>query len=72
MVVIQVQVGKNTTEDVLLDGGANVNIIIDNLIRKLGYPNQTSPVPSQNGRSKFDQTFRNHKKFEDSHTWHTI
>ncbi len=27
MIVIQVQVGKNTIEDVLLDGGARVNII---------------------------------------------
>ncbi len=27
---------KNIVEDVLLDGGANVNIIIDNLITKLG------------------------------------
>jgi hypothetical protein len=36
MVVIQVQVGKNVVEDVLIDGGANVNIIIENLITKLG------------------------------------
>jgi hypothetical protein len=27
MVVIQVQIGKNTIEDVLLDGGSRVNII---------------------------------------------
>ncbi len=27
MVVIQVQVGKNIVEDVLIDGGASVNII---------------------------------------------
>ncbi len=27
MVVIQVQIGKNTIEDVLLDGGFGVNII---------------------------------------------
>jgi hypothetical protein len=43
MVVIQVQVGKNTIEDVLLDGGANVNIIIKNLKTKLGLP---KPRPS--------------------------
>jgi hypothetical protein len=43
MVVIQVQVGKNTTEDVMLDGGTNVNIILENLITKLGYPNQNQP-----------------------------
>jgi hypothetical protein len=28
MVVIQIQIGKNTIEDVLLDGGSRVNIII--------------------------------------------
>ncbi len=31
MVVIQVQMGKNIVEDVLIDGRANVNIIIENL-----------------------------------------
>jgi hypothetical protein len=40
MAIIQVQVGKNIVEDVLIDGGINVNIIIENLITKLGYPNQ--------------------------------
>jgi hypothetical protein len=40
MVIIQVQVGKNIIEDVLLDGGANVNIIIKNLRTKLSLPNQ--------------------------------
>jgi hypothetical protein len=29
MVVIQIQVGKNILKDVLLDGRAKVNIIID-------------------------------------------
>jgi hypothetical protein len=38
MAIIQVQVGKNIIEDVLIDGGANVNIIIENLITKLGLP----------------------------------
>jgi hypothetical protein len=38
MVVIQVQVGKNIVEDVLIDGGASVNIITENLITKLGLP----------------------------------
>jgi hypothetical protein len=27
MAIIQIQVGKNTIEDALLDGGTNVNII---------------------------------------------
>jgi hypothetical protein len=38
MEVIQVQVGKHIVEDVLLDGGTNVNIIIENLKTKLGLP----------------------------------
>ncbi len=29
MVITQVQIGKNTIEDVLLDGGFGVNIIIE-------------------------------------------
>jgi hypothetical protein len=36
MVVIQVQVGKNIVDDVLIYGGASVNIIINNLKTKLG------------------------------------
>jgi hypothetical protein len=36
MAVIQVQVGKNIIKDVLLDGGASVNIITNNLITRLG------------------------------------
>ncbi len=38
MVVIQVQMGKNIVEDVLIDGGASVNIITENLKTKLGLP----------------------------------
>jgi hypothetical protein len=38
MEVIQVQVGKPIVQDVLLDGGANVNIITKNLKTKLGLP----------------------------------
>ncbi len=38
MAVIQVQVGKNIVEDVLIDGGTSVNIIIENLTTKLGLP----------------------------------
>jgi hypothetical protein len=44
MVVIQVQVGKNIVEDFLLDGGTIVNIIIKNLITKLGLP-KPRPTP---------------------------
>jgi len=38
MVIIQIQVGKNIVEDVLIDGGANVNIIMENLKTKLSLP----------------------------------
>jgi hypothetical protein len=36
MVVIQVQVGKNFIDDVLIDGGFEVNIITENLRVQLG------------------------------------
>jgi hypothetical protein len=38
MVVIQVHVGKNSVDDVLLDGGSIMNIIIKDLRMKLGLP----------------------------------
>ncbi len=38
MAIIQVQVGKNIFKDVLIDGGANVNIITKNIKTKLGLP----------------------------------
>jgi hypothetical protein len=38
MAIIQVQVGKNSIKDVMLDGGASVNIITKNLTTKLGLP----------------------------------
>jgi len=40
MVVIQIQVGKNIVEDVLIDEGIIMNIIIKNLKTKLGLPKQ--------------------------------
>jgi hypothetical protein len=36
MVVIQVHIGKNTIEDVLLDGGFGINIITKQLKLRLG------------------------------------
>ncbi len=36
MVIIQIQVGENIVEDVLINGRASVNIITKNLITKLG------------------------------------
>ncbi len=38
MVVIQVQIEKNTIENVLLDGGFKINIITKQLKLKLGLP----------------------------------
>jgi hypothetical protein len=38
MAIIQVQIGKNTIEDVLLDGESRVNIIIEQLKLRLGLP----------------------------------
>jgi hypothetical protein len=38
MAVIQIQVGKNIVEDVLLDGGTNVNIKTKNIRTKLSLP----------------------------------
>jgi len=40
MEIIQVQVGKNIVEDVLIDGRISVNIITENLRTKLGLPRQ--------------------------------
>jgi hypothetical protein len=44
MAIIQIQVGKNIIVDVLIDGGANVNVITKNLITKLGLP-KPRPTP---------------------------
>ncbi len=38
MVVIRIQIGKITIEDVLLDGGFGINIIIEQLRLRLGLP----------------------------------
>jgi hypothetical protein len=72
MVVIQVQVGKTIVEDVLIDGGASVNIIIENFITKLGLP-KPRPVPYH--FILVDQKLTRPLqiiKIEDSYTWYTI
>ncbi len=38
MAISQVHIGKNLVKDVLLDGGFGVNIIINDLWKKLGLP----------------------------------
>ncbi len=44
MAIIQVQIRKNTIEDVLLDGGFGVNIITKQLKLRLGLP-KLKPAP---------------------------
>jgi hypothetical protein len=44
MVIIHVHIRKNIVDDVLLDGGFGVNIIIEQLILKLGLP-KPKPTP---------------------------
>jgi hypothetical protein len=53
MAIIQVQIGKNTIEDVLLDGGFKIDIIIKQLRLKLGLPN---PKPAPYNLRMADQT----------------
>ncbi len=38
MAIIQIQIGKNKIEDVLLDGGFGTNVIIEQLRLRLGLP----------------------------------
>jgi len=72
MVVIQVQVGKNIVEDVLLDG-ASVNIKTKNLITKLGLPKlRLVPYHLKMAYQSMTRPFGIVKKIEDSHTWYTI
>jgi len=53
MVVVQVQIGKNTIEDVLLDGGFKINIITKQLRSRFGLP---KPKPSPYNLKMVDQT----------------
>ncbi len=65
MVIIQIQVGKNIVDNVLLDGRTSVNIIIKNLITKLGLPKpRPAPYHLRNVKLKYDQAFWNHQKTE--------
>jgi hypothetical protein len=53
MVVIQIQVGNNFIEDVLLDGGYGVNIINEKLRRYLGL---SKPKPTLYNQCMANQT----------------
>ncbi len=57
MVVIQIQV-PNTIEDVFLDGGSNINIIMKQLHTKLHTQTKSYFIQSTNGRSNHYQTYR--------------
>jgi hypothetical protein len=56
MATFQVQIGKNTIEDVLLDGGSGVNIITKQLRLKLGLP---KPKPAPYNLTMVDETTTN-------------
>jgi hypothetical protein len=53
MAVIQVQVGENFIDDVLIDGSSRVNIITENLKVQLGLP---KPNPTPYNMHMADQT----------------
>jgi hypothetical protein len=53
MAIIQVQIGKNTIEDVLPNGGSSVNIITKWLRLRLGLP---KPKPAPYNMRMIDQT----------------
>jgi hypothetical protein len=44
MAIIQIQIRKNIIEDVLLDGGSGINIIIEQLRLRLRVP-KPKPAP---------------------------
>jgi len=53
MAIIQIQIGKNTIKDVLLDGGCIINIITKQLRLKLGF---LKPKPTPYNLRMADQT----------------
>jgi hypothetical protein len=53
MAIIQMHMGKNIVEDILLDGELSVNIIIEDLRKKLGLP---ILKPTPNTRRMANQT----------------
>jgi hypothetical protein len=56
MAIIQVQIGKNTIKDVLLDGVSRVNIIIEQLRLRLGL---LKPKPAPYNLRMVNQTTTN-------------
>jgi hypothetical protein len=61
MIVIKVQVRKTIVKDVLLDGGASVNIIIKKFRTKLGLPKlKPTPYHLRMADQNMTRPFRNH------------
>jgi hypothetical protein len=71
--MIQVQVGKNFIEDVLLDGGFRVNIIMKKLKVQLGL---SKPKPTPYNLRMVDQTIAKPlgliKGFKKIYSWNSI
>lgn len=67
MVVIQVHVGKNIVEDILLDGGSNMNIMMEELQKQLRFP---SPKPTSYTLQMANQTITKLVEvIKDPHLW---
>jgi hypothetical protein len=59
MAIIQIHIGKNTIEDMLLDKGSKVNIITKQLRLRLGLPKpEPTPYKFEDGRSNNHKTNR--------------
>jgi hypothetical protein len=55
MTIMQIQVGKNIVEDVLLDGRASVNDITKKPHKKFKFTQtKTNSIPPLNDRSEYD------------------
>ncbi len=73
MAVIQVQIGKNTIEDVLLDGGSKINIITEQLKLKLGLPKPK--FAPYNLRMAYQTTIKSSgvdQRSKDICSWHSL
>jgi hypothetical protein len=71
MAIIQIQIRKNTIEDVLLDGGFGVNIITKQLGLRLGLPKPKLAPDSKDGRLNNHKISGVDQRFEDICSWHS-
>ncbi len=69
--IIKIHIDKNTINDVLLDGGSRVNIIIEQLRARLQYLSQNLFFIIC-GISNYNQTNRIDQGSRDVCSWHTI